>query len=287
MIYVAFIENTFIGSEIKAYRIWKIEEDKSTKQMWEFANAWKVKIVNQPVLEYQEWMDIFNVIFEKEFLKESRGVRTELRDFCADIIRTLLESERYITRKRGMELLAGCYQRATLLIKNNSDKMKEYEDGFHLFESVSQELKEVMIDMPVKMVEDGLLWEILKEEIMFVNYSIAYQGTEEAAPGELMELTAFMQYCAYFLAKKKEKKYNSREWSDILLYLKYYEESNCPVDKSIVDKQRAEMMLAFGSGLVRFQLLELLKETLYMQAMRYAQSMDSKYYAYVVLGIHC
>lgn len=286
-IYEAFTKDIYIKKEIKAYQTWNILENKVLDQMYSYVNAWKAEIRKQSVLEYEEWLEVFRMSFAQEFLKEYTGARRGLCDLCSELIRILLKSEREITKKRGMQLLNICYEDACKLIWDNPEKVKCFDDGFHLFDNITQELKGAMEDMPIKMVESVLSWNFLSEMILRVNYGIAYRDTKNQPDYELIQVTEFSSYCAYYLSRKRDEEYNPKEWTELLLHLKYYNENDYVVNKDVVNKQRADMMKGFAVGLIRFQMSDILKNTLYRQAMRYSNVINSKYYVYAVLDIHC
>ena len=282
-IYRALTEDMQIQEEIKLYYLDMIENKKESLLLG-FVKEWKNHIIDQQALEYKEWLDIFQRIFQKEFMRETPQARVLLQEQCAKLVCILLESYKQTAKIRGIELLNTCYEQAYIYVKKDKQQIEKFEDGYHLFENVSYELRKALEEVPIKIVEDKLNWNSLIDLIMMVNYELAYQ---ENSKYELTELTYFANYMSYYLAQNKDQNYNRKEWGKILLHLKYYESHSYTVDANIVNEQRAKIMLAYAIGLVRFQMFDLLKDTLYMQAMRYANVMNSKYYAYMALSIHC
>ena len=282
-IYGAFTEDIKIRKEIKIYYLYLIE-NKEESLLPVFVNSWAHQIVDQQLQEYKEWLEIFVKIFQKEFLRDTPEARVILQEKCSKLVGILFEAYGQSSKARGMSLLYTCYEQAFVCIKNHKTQIKEFEDGYHLFGNVSPKLRKCLEEVSIKIVEDKLNWNNLIDYIMYVNYELAYRDDLQ---NERIELIYFMNYMSYYLSQNKSQNYNKHEWGKILLNLKYYEETSYTIDKDIVNEQRAKMMLAYAIGLVRFQMFDLLKDTLYMKAMRHANTMNSKYYIYMVLSVHC
>lgn len=285
-IYEVFSGHIELENEIKCYLLFQFENGTRSNKLdllHKFCDEWKSKILKQSEPEFNIYQNTFDAIFENLFLDKAPNSRTELQKCIYDVICVLLHSENPTLKKRGLCFVKEAYSKAWSYINSHENEVLGFSDGFYLFHAVSDDLRDAVEQLPVAEVERELQWFTTAEYVLLVNYWVA-KGSEHQS--ELQDLSRFAGAMGYYIGKNRDQEWHATVWEKPLTYLRLpliYPEGK----QEDMKRQQAAILFFYAVSLVNSNMLEILENSLYTQAIpRLYYSMD-KYCALLVLRIHC
>ena len=285
-IYEVFSGHIELGNEIKCYIEDKIGSGTHSDKinlLSKFCDEWKTKILSQSEPEFKIYQDVFDVIFKNIFLDETPNSRTELQRCVYDVIFALLHSENLALKKKGLCLVKRIYSNAWSCVSADKNKALGLTDGFHLFHTISDDLRNAVEQLPVSEVERELQWVTTSEYVLLVNYWVA-GGSEDQ--GDLSALNSFAAAMGYYVARNKDQEWHSIIWEKPLAYLRA--PLVCPEGRQEdMKRQQSTMLFRYAVSLVNSNMLDILGNSLYAQAIPRLYPPVDKYDALLVLKIHC
>lgn len=285
-IYEVFSGHIELGNEIETYLLDQMEigmHSDKINLLHKFCNEWKSKIVNQSEPEYKSYQKTFDVIFHKLFLDKAPNNRTELQKCIYDVLYALLHSERPAIKKRGLCFVRETYSKAWSCVLADKNAVLSFSDGFYLFHTISDELQETVGQLPVAEVERALQWFATAENVLLVSCWVAW---EEERQKEFLALNRFARAMGYYIAKNRDQEWHAVIWEKPLEYLRF--PILCPEDRQDeMRQQQSTMLFYYAVGLVNFNMLNILGNSLYARAIPRLYRPVDKYHALLVLKIHC
>lgn len=285
-IYEVFSGHIELEKEIECYFLDQIESGKHDNKLdllHKFCGEWKVKSVNQSEPEFETYQKIFDALFEDFFLNEKPNSRTELQTCIYHVIYASLRSENPVSKKRGLRLVREIYAKAWSCVLIDKNKALSFSDGFYLFHTISDDLRVAVEHLPVAEVEREFGWHTVAEYVLLINYWVSGKSENQS---ELHALNHLASAMGYYVAKNRDQEWHTVIWEKPFTHLRV--SIICPEDKQENMKhQRYAMLFCYAVSLVNSNMLDILKNGLYMQIIPHLYHSVDRYTALLVLKIHC
>lgn len=285
-IYEVFSGHIELGNEIESYLLYQIKTGTYGDKLdllHKFCDEWKSIIANQSEPEFETYQKTFDAVFKNLFLNETPNSRTELQKCIYHVIHASLRSENPASKKRGLRIIKEIYSKAWAYVITDKNKALSFSDGFYLFHTISDDLRDAIEQLPVAEIEQELRWFNTAEYVLLINYWVAGKSENQS---ELQALNRFASAMGYYIAKNRDQEWHTVMWEKPLVYLRI--PSICPEGKQEnMKQQQSAMLFYYAVSLINSNMLEIIENSLYTQAIPRMYHPVDKFNALLVLKIHC
>lgn len=282
-IYEAFTGTEQIESEIRAYlkdRIYCEDSEVISEYLKKFCYQWKKTCVFQSNGEYEEYKQIFIIIFNKCF--ENKNLRKTLFDQCVDLITVLFSEEKQYLR--GITLLQECYEDVWYYIYSNDQKVKEEINNFCLFSEVYIDMQNALLKTDIKSVENIMDWDKFSRNIVLVDLWLGYDEKNKDVIEELRKVKNFGYLVGRYISNKLER--DDELWANPLT--KSCNQSIYPSSfKKIAEEVIENRNFNFNAALIKYDNTNLIEKYLYLGGLESIYLCDNEAYIIMVLKTHC
>lgn len=304
-IYPAFEGKNKLEQDIESYIIYMLEKDISYEKKLDifcnFVSDWEKIIYLQEKVNYEKYLKIFEKCMSSFWDYGSDEALVSIKQQCYSVSYCLLNSEKKILKRRGIEILQYIYDYMWIFILNsindNRITLNKYKSEFPLFKEIYQELMQSIGELNIEDVEKSFRFDYLIDSVLRVDTWLKYDKEENLNEKENTkfkiyqnEIESFAKYMGYYLSEKNNKKdvINSYIWAKALNGLSFFSTYNIPKEREkIFLWDKVNIYFSYCYSMIINKQETIIKQGLYIDGMGTVFSLDNKYQALLYLSVHC
>ena len=242
---------------------------------------WKNEISSQPEALYEEYLDVFNILFPCTFAESRR----DLLNQCVELSSVLFTAHNEEASLRGIEFVSNCYTQEWLYIRDHKEM-----DGpeFNLFAQIFEDFIAAFSEISIEKLEKRFHWWYFTETIV-QNALFLKERTQSQEKAHDMEATKdFCSFLGRFISSDQlvQVVINKEQWQEPLRFLNT--SFSYPDDlKAQANKAAAECFFNFMLLQVVNGYYDLIEEGWYRGLSLGVSYKGSDDFAYTAIKLHC